>query len=100
MESYRQSFEQICRNDEKENQIMTQVKILAIGNSFSQDATHYLHQIAMAGGIDTKVVNLYIGGCSIERHWQNIEQNAKLYLYERDGKSTRKYVSIKDALSF
>lgn len=78
---------------------MKQVKILAIGNSFSQDATHYLHQIAMAGGINTKVVNLYIGGCSVERHWQNIEQNSKLYLYERDGKSTEQYVSIKDALT-
>lgn len=77
---------------------MAQVKILAIGNSFSQDATHYLHQIAKADGIDTKVVNLYIGGCSLETHWQNIEQDAKAYLYERDGKSTEYYVSIKDTL--
>lgn len=77
---------------------MAKVKILAIGNSFSQDATYYLHEIAKAGGIDTKIVNLYIGGCSVERHWQNIEQDAKLYLYERDGKSTEQYVSIKDAL--
>lgn len=77
---------------------MSKVKILAIGNSFSQDATHYLQQIAMSDGIDAKVVNLYIGGCSVERHWHNIEQNAKLYLYEEDGKSTNQYVSIKEAL--
>ncbi|MDP4089654.1 MAG: DUF4886 domain-containing protein [Bacillota bacterium] len=76
-----------------------QIKILAIGNSFSQDATHYLHKIAKADGIDTKVVNLYIGGCSLERHWQNIEQDARLYLYELNGESTEKYVSIKDALT-
>lgn len=77
---------------------MKQVKILAIGNSFSEDATHYLHQIAKAGGIDTKVVNLYIGGCSLETHWSNAKEDAKLYLYQRDGNSTERYVSIKDAL--
>ncbi|MDF2537303.1 MAG: hypothetical protein K0S76_324 [Herbinix sp.] len=77
---------------------MGQVKILAIGNSFSEDATHYLHQIAKADSIDTKVVNLYIGGCSVERHWHNIEQDAKQYLYLRDGFSTENYVSIKEAL--
>lgn len=77
---------------------MKQVKILAIANSFSQDATHYLHKIAKADGIDTKVVNLYIGGCPLELHWQNIEQDSKAYLYERDGESTGRYVSIKETL--
>ncbi|MCM0650010.1 DUF4886 domain-containing protein [Clostridium swellfunianum] len=77
---------------------MKQIKILAIGNSFSEDATHYLHQISKADGIDTKVVNLYIGGCSLETHWHNAQEDLKLYLYQRDGKSTEKYVSIKDAL--
>lgn len=77
---------------------MKQVKILAIGNSFSEDATHYLHKIAKLGGIDTKVVNLYIGGCSLETHLNNIKEDAKLYLYQRDGLSTGNYVSIKDAL--
>ena len=56
---------------------MQTIKILAIGNSFSQDATRYLHQFASAAGIDTKVVNLYIGGCPLERHWKNIENDEK-----------------------
>lgn len=47
---------------------MNTLKILAIGNSFSEDATRYLHQLANAAGIDTKIVNLYIGGCPLERH--------------------------------
>ena len=58
------------------------IKILAIGNSFSQDATHYLHQIGEADNIELKVVNLYIGGCSLERHWNNIQSEAAEYLYE------------------
>lgn len=37
------------------------IHILAIGNSFSEDATHFLHQIAEADNVSMKVVNLYIG---------------------------------------
>lgn len=74
------------------------VKILAIGNSFSQDATHYLHQLAAADGIELKVGNLYIGGCSLQRHWSNIQTNAADYLYEENGASTGELVSIPKAL--
>lgn len=74
------------------------IKILAVGNSFSEDATHYLHQIAAADQIDIKVGNLYIGGCSLERHWNNIQTNAAEYLYEENGASTEKYVSVQEAL--
>lgn len=75
------------------------IKILAIGNSFSQDATYYLHQIAAADRVDMKVVNLYIGGCSLERHWNNIVQEAAEYLYEENGRSGVKYVSVPEALA-
>ncbi len=74
------------------------INILSIGNSFSQDATHYLHKIAEAGGVDTKVVNLYIGGCNLERHWSNVQSGAEDYLYELNGKSTEKYISVQEAL--
>ena len=75
------------------------IKILAIGNSFSQDATHYLHQIAAADQVDMKVVNLYIGGCSLERHWNNIQNKAVEYLLEVNGYSAEKQVSIQEALN-
>ena len=48
------------------------MKILSIGNSFSEDAQRYLHQIANANGDDIFCANLYIGGCSLERHYNNI----------------------------
>ncbi len=44
------------------------MNILAIGNSFSQDATRYLYDIALSDNVNIKVVNLYIGGCSLELH--------------------------------
>lgn len=74
------------------------MKVLAIGNSFSQDATRYLHRMAAENGIDLKTVNLYIGGCSLKTHYYNILDDAKKYLMEFNGFSTGFYVSIKEAL--
>ncbi len=74
------------------------IKILVIGNSFSQDATYYLHDMAAADHIDLKAVNLYIGGCNLQRHWNNIVNDTADYLYEENGKSTEKFVSVRQAL--
>ena len=74
-------------------------KILAIGNSFSEDATKFLHQTAAAAGAETLVVNLYIGGCTLEQHWQNIESGAPAYQYQRNGVLTERYLSIAEAVS-
>lgn len=74
------------------------MKILAIGNSFSEDATYYLHKIARSAGTDLRVVNLYIGGCTIDTHAENIRQNAPAYRYEENGLHTAKMVSIADTL--
>ena len=46
------------------------VRILAIGNSFSQDAVEqYLHELAEAEGISTIIGNMFIGGCSPENRY-------------------------------
>lgn len=74
------------------------MKILAIGNSFSQDATRYLHRMAAENNTVLKTVNLYIGGCSLKTHYYNILEDAKKYLMEFNGFSTGFYVSIKEAL--
>ncbi len=77
---------------------MKTLKVLAIGNSFSEDATRYVHQLAKAAGIETKFVNLYIGGCPLERHWKNIETNEAAYVYQLNGIITERRVSIDEAL--
>jgi hypothetical protein len=74
------------------------IRILAIGNSFSQDAAAYLHDIAKADGTELKIVNLYIGGCSLKTHWQNIEEDAAAYDYELNGQYTGRKISIREAL--
>lgn len=62
------------------------VKILAIGNSFSQDAVEqYLHELAEADGMTAIIGNMYIGGCSLERHVDNARNNAPDYVYRKIG---------------
>ena len=74
------------------------MKILSIGNSFSQDATRYLHQIARASGYDLTVANLYIGGCPLHKHYVNMLADAKAYCLEFNGYPTDFMVSISEAL--
>ena len=55
------------------------LKVLAIGNSFSEDATSYIKQIALADNVDLRVANAFIGGCSFERHADNIKNKTTDY---------------------
>ena len=75
------------------------MRVLAIGNSFSQDATTYLHQTAAAQGVALDVLNLYIGGCPLENHWRNVEENAEDYAPAYNGVPYgSQLISIQDAL--
>lgn len=58
------------------------LRILAIGNSFSDDAMEYLwHVLQDAGYTSIKLGNLYIPGCTLETHAGNIESGAGAYTY-------------------
>ncbi len=61
------------------------LKILSIGNSFSQDAQRYLTRFAKAAGVDIMTRNLEIGGCSLEQHWNYFKNDEKNYTLEKDG---------------
>ena len=74
------------------------MNVLSIGNSFSQDAQRYLHQIAGADGIDIHSCNLFIGGCPLSQHYQNMLSEESVYDLEWNGRSTGLHVSLKDAL--
>ena len=61
------------------------IKILAIGNSFSVDAMEYLYQIlADLGYEDITLGNLYVAGCSLERHAYNLDSSRAEYTYYRN----------------
>ena len=74
------------------------MKLLSIGNSFSQDAQRWLHDVAELNGFELETVNLYIGGCSLETHWENVLHNNAFYDLEQNGISTGRKISIFDAL--
>ena len=76
------------------------IRILAVGNSFSQDALAYLHDIAQSGGINVLAANLYVGGCSLETHHANMLSQEKAYIFEINGISTGEIVSLDQALSY
>ncbi len=75
------------------------IKILSIGNSFSQDAQRYLNAIAKKEGVEVKNVNLYIGGCTLRTHYINMLNDKKAYSFAFKGEETGLKVSISEALS-
>ncbi len=67
------------------------VKILAIGNSFSEDAVEqHLHDIAAADGVQVIIGNMYIGGCSLQKHLNNARENKPAYKYRKIGLDGKK----------
>lgn len=49
-----------------------ELKVLMIGNSFSVCALREMPNVAKSMGLKLDLCSLYIGGCSLERHWQNV----------------------------
>lgn len=86
--------------------------VLVIGNSFSQDAFSYLEDMvradasssreatgsgSAASDADFRVANLYIGGCSLRRHWSNACSGEPAYeLYEFAAEP--RFVSLAEAI--
>ncbi|MBQ9713868.1 MAG: DUF4886 domain-containing protein [Clostridia bacterium] len=75
------------------------MKILSIGNSFSQDAQRYLHGLAKHNGEEMKTVNLYVPGCPLRSHYINVLENNAAYDFEFNGVATGLKVSISQALA-
>lgn len=66
------------------------LRVLAIGNSFSVDAAEqYLHSVADGAGQNIVIGNLYIGGCSLDRHFDNITNDKPDYSYRKIGADGR-----------
>ena len=80
------------------------LRILAIGNSFSWNAVEQnLSAIALADGKCAIIGNMYIGGCSLERHWNNAQTDNTDYSYRKinqyDVKTTKKGFTLAQALA-
>ena len=51
-----------------------ELKVLTIGNSFSQSLYRYFPEVARSAGCSLVLENLNIGGCSLHGHWGNISR--------------------------
>ena len=81
------------------------IHILAVGNSFSVDAmeVHLYWMLEAAGYNDIVLGNLYIGGCDLNTHYNNIKNSSKTYEFRvtTDGFwSTQYNVSADVAFSY
>lgn len=75
------------------------MRSLSIGNSFSDDACTYLHRIAESLGVEWECVNLYIGGCSLEYHADNLANDRSNYDLQINGSGTDRKIGIREALT-
>lgn len=77
------------------------MNILLVGNSFSVDVATYVHQIAEAANKKIDIYVLYIGGCPIKLHYENLKSGAKAYEFYKNGCNTPiMWCSIQDGLNY
>jgi hypothetical protein len=73
---------EFCKVKIVEPEIPT-IKILAIGNSFSNDSLNMVYAIAKSAGIDVVAANLNFNGCSLQTHWINASSKRPYYTYQK-----------------
>ena len=56
------------------------LKVLTLGHSLANDATHMLALVAAAEGYDLTVGTLYYSGCPLYRHVQHLQQDTPAYI--------------------
>ncbi len=60
-------------------------KLLCVGNSFSDNMLSYSYTILKSFGVKNIVLaNLYIGGCDLSTHKNNIENDLPNYIYRKN----------------
>lgn len=78
------------------------LRILTIGNSFSDDTMEYVYQIAKSAGVaKIELGNLYIGGCTLATHASNAKNDKPAYEYRtntRGSWSTKNNFKMSDAI--
>lgn len=80
---------------------MSTYKLLMIGNSFAADAAHLLKDICTSAGVPIVVGVINIGGCSLQQHWERIENNeeAPFQIWRASGK-TDVLISYDDVIRY
>ena len=75
------------------------MKLLSIGNSFSEDAHAYIYDVFKSAGEELYVVNACVAGCSLKMHWDYFCNNAEAYLFQEKGITVRRTDILRDILT-
>ncbi|MBQ4153947.1 MAG: DUF4886 domain-containing protein [Clostridia bacterium] len=75
------------------------VKVLAIGNSYTNDATAMLPEIAMAEGKDLRIAQATIGGSTLEKHYTNLTENNASYTFQYNDKGSDTYNKLSSKIT-
>lgn len=77
------------------------IRVLAIGNSFSQDVVEqHLHELGRAEGKTIIVGNLYIGGCHLQKHLSNLKNEKNAYSYRKIDENGKKTSRPKTSIQY
>ena len=77
------------------------IRILAIGNSFSEDGVEqYLYELALEGNDKLIIGNAYRGGQGLESHWTVVEAGKADFEYRKivDGKKTNNRKTLEECV--
>jgi len=95
------TFVMIASSHAEERALPRTVKVLTIGNSFSENACKYLKEIGKDQGVEIIIGTANIGGCPLEKHARlaresDADPSLKPYTTKHDGKTTK--INLQDAL--
>lgn len=74
------------------------MKVLSIGNSFSEDAQRWLHDISLCGKTKIDTTNLLIGGCTLETHIDCIKNKKAIYCLQGNRVEFIKNASVNEII--
>lgn len=74
-----------CGDSYEKSYPLEKIKILSIGNSYSLNSMWELYSICKQAGVkDIDIAIMYIGGCSLDQHWENVQNNSATYTLYRN----------------
>ncbi len=78
-----------CGDKYTEQYPIEKIKILSISNSYGKNALWKLYDICKTEGVkEIDIAVMYIAGCSLDKHWENIQNNNAEYEVFRNNNGT------------
>ncbi len=78
-----------CGDSYKKTYPIEKIKLLSISNSYGKNALWELYDICKAEGVkEIDIAVMYIAGCSLDQHWENIGNNNAVYEVFRNNNGT------------